>query len=297
MQTFQGYQTGVVWVFFFDVARGKRLVLIVTDVDFAVQGDDMFQWFGQAISVSDVVDQKTSKKIKLLLVGAPTYNHNKQAGLGKLFSFDITDLNHTKTRFVIEGTEIFDKLGFSFDVGRPIITNSTFPRPYVLALSLPTRKIDSKNQAGLVLLLDIQNLQGSIKINETKPITSFFSDDDFSRLGYRVRYNDFNGDSVDDLFLSQPYKSSVLQTLDGGRNFVFLGGKQFPVGDVKHLLFGATVCIESRFHYTLLGSEVEALDFSKSGTKKDLLLSSPTSSDFGAEQAGSVSLILSPVTA
>jgi len=170
-------------------------------------------------------------------------------------------------------------------------------------LAIPTKPILDQAHAGQVFFTNIDSLQGNMSISDLKSFLQFSSDSAFSRLGYVTQFNDFNGDGIDDLFVSQPYKETLEWT--AGRFFIFLGGKDFPIGDVFDLVSTSSACFESNSLFGLTGSHVEFMNFFSNFSglpsitnhfNRDILVGSPASSFYGYTQAGFVALLISPIS-
>jgi len=293
MNTSIGIQSGSLSAFKSSKDMTTGTVLSQQDATFNLLGDDMIQWFGSSSRV-----QNTDAG-RLLLVGAPEFNHHNNASLGKLFAFNITDLNNIETYFKINGTMVFDKFGWSFDFGNPYASSSALSDSLFLAASIPTRSVaDPQDQAGVVRLLMVDSsLAGDHTIDDFTPVVDFVSDEPYSRLGYELMFNDFNGDSIDDLVLSQPWKNTAESGQEqSGRVLVYLGGSHFQKGKVIDLSGSSSLCLQATSLYSLFGSRVRSLNYLSLGEnfRPDLLVSSPTTSSLGAQQAGSVTLFLSP---
>jgi len=169
-----------------------------------------------------------------------------------------------------------------------------------MAISSPSQSNLDVFQAGHVRIVSLNGLSGNTTIDELKPRTSFDNEDMFSRLGYSLDLLDVNGDSTDDLILSQPWvhvRPSDNRTADAGRLFVFMGGKDFPRDNVDRPVDRSSVCFEASDLHALFGSVYTSVSPSFHGVssnQKDLFASSPFSSQV-AEQAGVVTLIVLPL--
>jgi hypothetical protein len=101
--------------------------------------------------------------------------------VGKLYAFDITNFNKSKTpqiEFTITGIDPSGKLGMAFTVGNPV------DQRLFLALAIPTKLIkaehiwdEDKAQAGEVLLLDIATLKGHLTVDKLQPYVHFQSNE------------------------------------------------------------------------------------------------------------------------
>jgi len=283
MQTKLGFQVGSLFGFLSKSGRRAQQTLSPKDADLSLFGEGIFHWFGFSF--------KTYKN--LLLVGAPAYNFNNQSTLGKLYGFNIENLKSPNLVFSITGSKVFGKLGHSFDVGCPL-QKAPCSEP-LLAVSMPTEEfLVEKDQAGKVAVFKLNALRQNSTVDDLDPVASFTNNFPFSRLGWKVKFGDLNGDSLDDLVLTQPWKDNPFDGAESSGNvFVFKGGRSFPNGKVTNPEGSCSVCFGASKTHALFGSNVHMLPKFNS-TRMDLLVSAPTmtsSNDGSYESNGAVILI------
>jgi len=264
-----------------------------SDAQLVIEGDDFAQWFSTSVQV--VSHSRDKETRRYILGGAPTFNHNNQAALGKVFFYDITKLDNPTLVFVINGSSIQGKLGMAVASGNPYPIDK--PEDLFIVLAAPSSEVlDIGLQGGKAYFLEASKLSGNFTIDQLRHKTTFLSDEDFARLGYDILLEDINGDLIDDFVISQPWKRTTPsdnRTADAGRLFGYFGGNGFPKDEVFEPLKKSDFCFEAKDLHALFGSVMSTVSGFRQRNQvgKDLLISSPLSSRF-SQQAGLVTLIV-----
>lgn len=172
------FETGKLCVFLSSKNRHRGEVLhLDKNADWCTHGHSPFEWFGYHAVVA------ATNTSRILIVGAPYFNNGTDA-FGRLYGFDLKNFSSTTDegsrnvplKWSIFGDDPKGKLGFSFDFGQPV------PGRFLLALSIPTATImpehfweEEKSQAGVVVLLSIDNLVGNYTIGQLPLFAKFQS--------------------------------------------------------------------------------------------------------------------------
>lgn len=80
-------------------------------------------------------------------------------------------------------------------------------------------------------------MSGHLSIESLNPVTTILGGQFFARFGYSIKFLDANGDGVDDLIIGEPYHTEstwLVPADDVGAVYGFLGGPQFPKGQVTY---------------------------------------------------------------
>lgn len=85
----------------------------------------------------------------------------------------------------------------------------------------------------------------------------------FNCLGEQLNFVDLNKDGIDDLIISEPYRSSNSGN-ESGAIYIFIGGKNFPTGKIDHCSDVASKAIvfdrkQSRFGTSILVGDFEGI--------------------------------------
>jgi hypothetical protein len=83
-------------------------------------------------------------------------------------------------------------------------------------------------------LVEWEGLSGRLELKNLKWITKFYSNQAYARLGWSIGFQDFNGDGVDDLFLSEPMRDTKIGP-NSGQVYLIKGGSKFPKGEIKDM--------------------------------------------------------------
>jgi hypothetical protein len=190
----------------------------------------------------------------------------------------------------------------SFAAGNPLGNgNLTY-----LALGLPTQQINAphfydttKYQAGRVVLFPIDELSGTYTIDEIQSLSTFESDQDFSRLGTAVGFSSSkNSDGSQSLWITEPYRDNswfdLPQDGDAGAIYLWNGGHNFPTGLQSNMKSCSTLCVESNVPKSLYGYSATLLDFDGDGLE-DIALGGPRDHSI-TNNAGSVTIMLGAFT-
>lgn len=287
-------QSGEMWVFLSSETRHSGQILDSSHADWRAHGENFFEWFGYHSTVAEHDGQRT------LIIGAPMYS-NGDTPLGRLYGYDITSFNHTENgmrsvnlKWIITGSDPQGKFGFSFDYGNPI------PDSPLLAVGIPTATVDAEHfwqqsqvQAGSIVLFSISNLSGNHSLKDIKLHAHIYSDEEFSRLGWKVKFSKNRGTELSHLIVSEPWRDRSRWPSDGdaGAVYIWKGGKEFPSGTIRDVKSSANVCILSSTGKALYGYSFEVSDFNGDGAI-DLLLGGPRDKTMRVN-GGSASLILS----
>lgn len=201
-----GVQRGRVAVFYSDDANEPG-TLSLQDADWIANGENDYDWFGYEVSASRRLTSKT-----MLFVGAPGYGSDAGSqDLGRVYGYSSEDIAadplDTAPVFTVTGTDEFDKTGQFFAAGSPLPSG-----PEILAISSPTRTnratlFDTK-QAGDVRFFEIEDLRGHILLDSSNQFSALVGTDSFGRFGWRVGFADLNGDGVEDLWSTSPYRKT-----------------------------------------------------------------------------------------
>jgi len=282
----RGTQRGLAALFLSSTQRSPGGLIPLSEADWSAAGEKDYDWFGYHAAVAEVPGGG-----RLLLVGAPTANSKEGLqSAGRLYGFDITPQGRSRAGtppvFTLTGTGEFDKTASCFALGDPLSSGET-----LLAVSSPTMQIGENVQSGSIALIPLDGLQGDLRLDEVEPLTIFYGDQAFARLGWRIEFSDFNGDGTDDLWAAEPWRKTG-SSMEAGALYLWLGGGTFPAGPVMDCPTSATLAIQPPAPRTLFGSTLAFPDFNGDGAD-DVAVAARRASN-GARLAGAVYLSLSP---
>ena len=265
-----------------DIRSGADLEL--DDADWLADGEEAYDWFGTHVAFADVDGHG-----RYLLVGAPTKNLDSAQSVGMLYGYDFSALGlegpNPSPDFTLSGIDEFDKAASFFACGDPFGSGRTW-----LVCSSPTRQVGLNSQAGSVLIYDFNDLAGNGRATAA-PLTVFQGGQAFARFGWRVGFSDFNGDGIDDLWVTEPWRKTAAG-VESGAAYLWLGGGTFPAGTVGNPGANADLVLQPEGKQAFFGSAAAFPDFDGDGAS-DAALAAKRASGAGRE-AGSVLVAISP---
>ncbi|XP_065055782.1 phosphatidylinositol-glycan-specific phospholipase D-like isoform X2 [Rhopilema esculentum] len=241
-------------------------------------GTQDYEWLGYSLLF------KREQGKPLLLLGAPAYRkcfnedcsyspHDVQQ-LGRVFIYDLSFVR-PKLVAVLEGLKRFSKFGASLAAGLPFGASSGT----MLAVGAPSVDVEGHlvdmvpntfTQAGTVHLFNLTLLvRSGFHFNEnlfssSAVVGNFSGDRDYGGFGMAVKFEDTNGDSVDDIIIGAPFRTEDLTEeivgAESGAVYIFNGGKSFPTGDATGDCASTTVqpCPQLKASRTFNGKEYNA---------------------------------------
>jgi len=106
-----------------------------------------------------------------------------------------------------------------------------------------------------------------------------------------VGFSDFNGDGIDDLWVTEPWRETAAG-VESGAAYLWLGGAGFPVGTVGNPGASADLVLQPEERQAFFGNAAAFPDFDGDGAA-DAALSAKRASG-AAREAGSVLIAVSP---
>jgi len=280
-----GEQRGLVAVFVSSHDMPHEAQTSLDDAQWVAFGEHDYDWFGYHVACADMKDEG-----RFILVGAPSANRDTLQSTGTLYGFDIsgTSLENGSAlpRFSIAGISEFDKTASCFSFGDPFGTGQS-----VLAVSSPTQRANNNIQAGSVVLVPLDALQGEMRLDSVPRLAAFLGTEPFARLGCQTGFTDFNNDGIDDLWVTEPYRTTDAG-VEAGVAYLWLGGSSFPTGSVANSAESAFWNINGLEPQTLFGSAIAFPDFNGDGSM-DVAMSAPRASS-AARSSGVVHLVITP---
>ncbi len=280
-----GYQRGMVAVFLSSRSQWHAPSMTVEDADMVIRGNKDYDWYGYHAACMTGTDHR-----RWLVVSAPSTNSGEIQGSGTLYGYELPlqGIGGDKAEEVVSiaGTEVFDRVGFSF-----VVSPFCGSGEDLVALSMPTRSIQGVSQAGSVLAIPLEGLSGDMRSDEVPVRTAFLGTQQFARAGWAIGCADFNNDGVDDLWITEPWKTTRAG-VETGAAYLWLGGTSFPVGTVPVNSEQAFWYLSPGVPQSLFGSAIAFPDVNGDGSV-DTAIAAPRSSSF-ARCSGAVYLFVTP---
>lgn len=272
------HQSGQVSLILSDPLIFPESYTTVLDMDITLSGENDYDWFGYSIAVVDWNDGK-----RYLLAGAPTFNTEGEQSVGRLYGFETSRLiaGQVDPDFTITGNVEFSKTGSSFTVGDPDgdgIRN--------LLIGSPTWTNENLQLAGDVRSFNISSLAGDMSLDILIQQSSMSGSVDLGRFGWKIGSPDINNDGIDDLVVTQPWKSSSVGRESG--RILFWPGSTTETMYADRALW--TIDFKSRF--SLFGNEIAFPDFNGDGCAD--IAASALRSDEYARNSGVVMILITP---
>ncbi|KAJ8312452.1 hypothetical protein KUTeg_009825 [Tegillarca granosa] len=263
-----------------------------------------YSWFGHQV--------RTKKNV--LMINQPHCRINSRSrsdlspsdiqNVGRLSVFNMgNELNIQNFTFI--GSKEFQSLGYSSDVGFPYGKESL-----ILAIGIPGASVNGSvftvpfefPQAGIVILYNITKNEPPMEV------ARFEGNRHYDRFGNLVKFQDVNGDNIDDLIIGSPLFtddwSGIAPELipEDGRVYIYYGGEHFLKGNVtrqhcnyKHIVYPcpgrqANLSVDDRLGYSSsrFGIHVEVI---KTKNQRFLGFTAPyTNMENDVEQSGTFTL-------
>ncbi|XP_069126024.1 phosphatidylinositol-glycan-specific phospholipase D-like [Argopecten irradians] len=202
-----------------------------------LQNKQAYSWFGHNIRVRN----------GLVMVGQPYYrkctrpdcqltsSDLQTVGALNLYNLGVT---YNISGLTLHGQQEFDLAGYSADIGFPYDNKSLILAVGVVGRDTPGVYLTVPihiHQAGAVFVYNITN-------NNVQLLATFNGDRQFGRFGIFVKFEDVNGDGIDDLMIGAPRRNTDATDIVprwfsndyDGRLYVFYGGKYFPTGNATY---------------------------------------------------------------
>ncbi|XP_033739057.1 phosphatidylinositol-glycan-specific phospholipase D-like [Pecten maximus] len=202
-----------------------------------LQNKQAYSWFGHNIRV----------RSGLVMVGQPYYRKCSRpdcqltsSDLQTVGALNLYNLGMTYniSSLTLHGEQQFDLAGYSADIGFPYDNKSLILAVGVVGRDAPGVYLTVPihiHQAGAVFVYNITN-------NNVQLLATFQGDRQFGRFGIFVKFEDVNGDGIDDLMIGAPRRNEDATDIlprwfsndYDGRLYVFYGGKNFPKGNATY---------------------------------------------------------------
>lgn len=265
-----GEQRGLAAAFFSDAGLTPGSSLSLADADWRLDGPSNYDWYGYSLLY---VDRGWSGQ--LLLVGAPGFDLDGKQAAGAVYGYDFLAEDPTLPLFTLTGENEFDKAGLALTAGKFYGDGQ-----YLLAIGAPTASLHGPIFSGAVYLLPFEGLEGVQSLGDFAGAVLLTGSEKYGRFGWQLTGNDLNGDAVDDLVVTQPWRETKAGRMAGTAYF-YAGGASFP-GEPAWRVAGTR-------EQAMLGIPALAADINADG-RRELLLGSARDSAL-ARHGGTVVML------
>jgi len=230
----------------------------LADADWRIDGDVDYLLLGMRLGFyHDAAGRR------LLLAAAPGTRVDTLQMVGSLRGYDLAADQADAPVFTLTGSGEFDKFGWATAVG-----DFADDARELIAISAPTASGDRLKQAGSAFLLDLSELSGEQTLDDVTVLAEIGGDEKLARFGWRLAAGDVNGDGVDDLLITQPWRSNGRERVAGGA-YLYLGGAAFA--DAWPAFPDADVSPMGEGGFAMLGKTALLADIDNDGSDEIVL--------------------------